>query len=92
MVTEEVAKSIKVIYGAAMRNGWDFAEVLAKSGLLLTGSLRKDIEAAVLDLLIYQLEQQQPTTFQKLGGGQPTVADGVNGVIEFVKMYRKMFD
>lgn len=83
---------VKTIQDAALRNGWDFAEALAQSGLLLTPLKRRQMSALVLDELLYQLEQQQPTTFMNLGGGQPTVTDGANGVLEFIRMYRKMFE
>lgn len=92
MVNDDLANTIRAIERSARRNGWDFADALAKSGLLLTESRRKALVAVDLDLLLYQLEQQQPTTFQMLGGGQPTVTDAANGVIEFIRMYRKMYE
>lgn len=92
MVNEDIVRRIRIIETASIRNGWDFAEALERSGLLLTPQRRRSIVALEMDNLLYQLEQQQPTVFQNLGGGQATVADGARGVMEFIRMYRRMFE
>lgn len=92
MISSEMAHRVKVAEDMALKNGRSLVDVLDDLGLLFTEDRRKKAQLLAIDQMIDQLEQQNHTALMNLGGGQSTVSDGINGAVEFCKLFRKVYE
>jgi hypothetical protein len=88
MLDPGMGTAIATAIWRARVDGLNTAELLDRKGLILTSARRKQIQTDLLDELLTQLEDQHPHQLAALSG-QQTVADAVNGTIEFIRFFRK---